>query len=81
MTALLATAGFDEVTVDQIATTWVMPDIDVLLRAFATWAQLDTLPPATRDAVEHTVREAAGRYRTKAGVEVPNPMLLLAGSR
>jgi hypothetical protein len=55
-----------------------MPSIDVLLRAFGVWAQLDTFPGGTRQAIEASVRSAATAYQhTGDGFAVPNPMLLI----
>ena len=81
LTGLLRDAGLVDVDMTPLATTWSMPSIDVLLRAFATWAQLDTFPAETRNAIEGSVRERAVAFRTDGGFSVPNPMILLSGMR
>lgn len=81
LSSLFTEAGFSDVEVDTIETTWKMPTIDPLLRAFGTWAQLDSFPANTRGAIEASVRSAAKGYETEAGLAVPNPMLLIAASK
>jgi len=78
---LLERAGFGDNSVQAVAATWSMSSIDVLLQAFGTWAQIDTFPLEIRNAVEESVRAAAGRYETADGLTVPNPMVLLTGAR
>lgn len=81
LSSLFTTAGFSGVEIETIETTWKMPTIDPLLRAFSTWAQLDSFPADTRTAIETSVRGAARAYETEAGLAVPNPMLLIAASK
>lgn len=81
LSSLFTTAGFSDVEIETIETTWKMPTIDPLLRAFGTWAQLDSFPADTRTAIEASVRAAARAYETEAGLAVPNPMLLIAASK
>lgn len=81
LASLFIAAGFSSVEIDTIETTWRMSSIDPLLRAFSTWAQLDSFPTDTRTAIEASVRAAARAYETEAGLAVPNPMLLIAASK
>ena len=81
LVGLLEGAGFRDSSVQAVAATWSMPSIDALLQAFGTWAQIDTFPVEIRNAIEDSVRAAAGRYETADGLTVPNPMVLLSGAR
>lgn len=81
LSSLFIAAGFSDVEVSTIETTWKLPTIDPLLRAFGTWAQLDSFPANTRGAIEASVRSAAKAYETEAGLSIPNPMLLIAAAK
>lgn len=81
LSALFVNAGFSDVTIERVPTTWPMDSVDVLLRAFGTWAQLDGFPKDIKSAIEDSVRSSAGAYETGDGVEIPNPMLLIAGTK
>ena len=74
-------ASFEDVHVDVVPTTWRMPAIDSLLRAFGTWAQIDTFPAEVRGAIEATVRAGGTAYETDEGLAIPNPMVLLHAGR
>jgi hypothetical protein len=54
--------------------------IDTLLQAFGTWAQLESFPEASRQAIEADVRSAAVRYIDDDGLSIPNPMLLISAT-
>jgi SAM-dependent methyltransferase len=79
--SLFADAGFTDVTIDTVDTTWRMPSIEPLLRALGAWAQLDAFPPRTRQAIETSVRSSATAYETEDGLAIPNPMLLISATR
>lgn len=81
LTSLFNEAGLTDVSIETVPTVWKMASIDVLLRAFGTWAQLDTFPASTRKAIEDSVRKGADVYETDAGYEVPNPMVLIAAAK
>ena len=81
LTALLNRAGFSDTSTQAVAATWSMPSIDVLLQAFGTWAQIDAFPAETRTAIETAVRMASSRYQSAEGLTIPNPMVLLTGTR
>jgi SAM-dependent methyltransferase len=81
LSSLFTEAGFSDVEIETIETTWKMPTIDPLLRAFGTWAQLDSFPANTRTAIEDSVRSGAKAYETDGGLVVPNPMVLIAATR
>ena len=81
LSGLFREACFVDVTVSTLPTVWRMQSIDELLRAFGTWAQLDTFPDTTRKAIEEDVRRAAASYESGDGLAVPNPMLLITGRK
>ena len=81
LSSLFVDAGFADVSIERVPTTWRMDSIDALLRAFGTWAQLDTFPKDLQSAIEASVRSAASAYDTGDGVEIPNPMLLIAATK
>ena len=66
--------------IEEIPAIWRMESIDSLLRAFAAWAQLDRFPEDIQARIDASVRSAAARYRTDAGLAIPNPMLLITAS-
>lgn len=78
---LLAAAGFRDCTARELPLAWRTPSIESYLSAFADWADLDALPSATRAAIEATVRAGAERYRASAGFVLPNPAVLVAGTK
>lgn len=80
LAALLRAAGFVDVAVDLLGTSWSMESLDALLTAFEAWAQLDLLPVETQDAIAATVRRNAERHRSGNGFVMPNPMLRLTGA-
>lgn len=80
LTNLFADAGFADVAIEEIPAIWRMESIDSLLRAFAAWAQLDRFPEDIQARIDASVRSAAARYRTDAGLAIPNPMLLITAS-
>lgn len=79
--SLFTDHGFGDVSLETLRTVWKMESIETLLRAFGTWAQLDTFPEATRDAIETSVRQAASSYSSGNGFAIPNPMLLITATR
>lgn len=81
LSALFVNAGFSDVTIERVPAKWRMNSVDVLLRAFGTWAQLDTFPRDLQTAIEDSVRSAASAYESGDGLEIPNPMLLIAGTK
>lgn len=81
LAGLFTDTGFTDVTIEAIPATWRMQSIDVLLRAFGTWAQLDTFPTPVRAQIETAARSGAERYRVDGGLAIPNPMLLIAASK
>ncbi|HEX6945910.1 MAG TPA: methyltransferase domain-containing protein [Acidimicrobiia bacterium] len=81
LTKLFVDAGFGDVAIEEIPTMWRMESIDSLLRAFGTWAQLDGFPKDVQARIEDSVRSAADRYRTKDGLVIPNPMILISASK
>lgn len=81
LTSLFAGAGFSNVAVERLWTTWRMDSIDELLRALGAWAQLDSFPPDVRMAIEDSVRSAAVAYEKPTGFEIPNPMLLISATK
>jgi len=81
LSSLFVSAGFSDVSIERVPTTWRMGSVDVLLRAFGTWAQLDGFPKDIRSAIEVSVRSSAGAYQTGDGLEIPNPMLLITATK
>lgn len=81
LSALFTGAGFTDVRIETLPTSWRMASLDELLRALGTWGQLDTFPEPVRGKIEATVRGAAPRYQVDGGLVIPNPMLLIAASR
>lgn len=81
LSSLFTDAGFTDVTIETVDTTWRMPSIEPLLRAFGAWAQLDTFPTTIRQSIEGSVRSAATAYATGDGFAIPNPMLLISATR
>lgn len=81
LTGLFADAGFSGISIERIRAKWRMKSIDSLLRAFGTWAQLDTFPKDVAAAIEGSVRSAATGYETGDGLEIPNPMLLISADK
>lgn len=81
LASLFTGAGFAEASVRPVPAVWRMPSVDVLLRAFGSWAQLDTFPSAIRNAIEDSVRAGATEYRTGDVLAIPNPMLLIQANR
>lgn len=79
--SLFIDAGFADVAIDRIPTQWRMSSIDSLLRAFGTWAQVNSFPQDTQVAIEDSVRAAAAAYETGVGLAIPNPMLLIGASK
>lgn len=79
--SLFTDAGFTDVTIDTVDTTWRMPSIEPLLRAFGAWAQLDAFPHQTHQAIEASVRSGAIAYATEDGLAIPNPMLLISATK
>ncbi|MGH7630915.1 MAG: class I SAM-dependent methyltransferase [Gemmatimonadales bacterium] len=71
-------AGFRDPSVRALRIAWRTHSIDPFLAAFRDWAQLDALPNHLRDAIEATVRERAGAYRSGDIFTMPNPAILLA---
>ena len=78
---LLACNGFEDIEFETLDIAWRMKSIDTLLQALGTWAQLESFPEATRHAIEADVRTAAVRYTNSDGLSIPNPMLLISGTR
>lgn len=81
LSSLFTRAGFRDVKIDTVQTSWKMKSVDTLLRAFGTWAQLDAFPAETRQAIESSVRSAAAAYESDGAVVIPNPMLLIAATK
>lgn len=78
---LFTDAGFSDVSFETVDTSWRMTSVESLLRAFATWAQLDSFPIGTRRAIEESVCSAAAAYDTGDGLTIPNPMLLIVATK
>ncbi len=78
--ALFDGAGFQGFGIERLETVWPMASIDTLLQAFGAWADLDAIPNATRTAIESTIREHAGAYRSDDGFLIPNPMLIITAT-
>ncbi|HZD23459.1 MAG TPA: hypothetical protein VE569_08675, partial [Acidimicrobiia bacterium] len=74
-------AGFSDVTIERLATEWRMESIDVLLRAFRPWAQVDTFPKDIQSKIEDSVRSAATAYEKAGGLLIPNPMMLISATK
>lgn len=81
LSSLFTDAGFADVTIETVDTTWRMPSVEPLLSAFGAWAQLDAFPPDIRRSIEASVRSAAAEYATGDGLAIPNPMLLISAIR
>lgn len=81
LTSLFTEAGLSDVSIETLPTVWEMSSVDVLLRAFGTWAQLDAFPVSTRQAIEDSVRQGAQAYETDSGYAIPNPMVMIAATR
>lgn len=81
LSSLFTDAGFTDVTIDTVDTTWTMSSIEPLLRAFGAWAQIDAFPPQIRQAIESSVRSAAAAYENDDCLVIPNPMLLISATR
>ncbi|MBC8329845.1 MAG: class I SAM-dependent methyltransferase [Planctomycetes bacterium] len=70
-------AGFRDSSVRELQIAWRAPSIDSFLAAFRDWANLDALPIDVRHAIEGTVRERAGAYRSGDAFIMPNPAILI----
>lgn len=81
LSSLFANAGFTDVTIERVPTIWRMESVDELLRAFGAWAQLDGFPKDVKSAIEDSVRSSARAYVAGDHLEIPNPMLLIAGTK
>lgn len=81
LAALFTDAGFSDVSIERLPTVWRMESVDSLLRAFRTWAQLDTFPKEIQTSIEASVRSAASAYEKDGGLEIPNPMLLISATK
>ncbi len=73
-------AGFQDVAVTQLDSVWSMATVDPFLAAFGAWADLDSIPVDTRNAIEATVRERSAPYKRGDRLVIPNPMLLITAS-
>lgn len=71
-------AGFRDSSVRELRIAWRTRSIDPFLAAFRDWARLDALPNHVRDAIEATVRERAGAYRSGDIITMPNPAILVS---
>ena len=78
---LFTQAGFERIRFDPVLAQWRMTSIDVLLAAFADWAQLDAFPQQTRTRIEQSVRAAAPAFQRGDHLEIPNPMLLISARK
>lgn len=81
LAGLFTDAGFDDATIEDVPTAWPMPSIEDLIDALGTWAQLDAFPPDVAEHIRVTVRDRAQGAYGPGPLEIPNPMLCIAGTR
>ncbi len=55
--------------------------MDAYVASFKAWANLDAFPKKVREAIEATVRERAGAYRSGSVFVMPNPAILISGMK
>jgi len=71
-------AGFRDSSVKELPLAWRTRTIDSFLAAFRDWTNLEAFPIDVRHAIEGTVRERAGAYRSGDAFIMPNPAILIS---
>jgi len=78
---MAADAGFRDSSVQELQIAWRTPSIDSFLAAFRDWAHLEVFPSDVRHAIEGTMRERAGAYRSSDTFTIPNPAILVSAAK
>lgn len=78
---MVRSAGFRDSSVRELPIAWRTASLDSYVDSFRNWANLDALPGNARDAIEATVRERAGAYRSGDVFVMPNPAILVSGTK
>jgi SAM-dependent methyltransferase len=76
---MVRSAGFRDSSVRELPIVWRTASLDPYLASFADWANLNAFPKNVRDAIEATVRDRAGAYRSGNVFVMPNPAILISG--
>jgi hypothetical protein len=78
---MMQAAGFHDTKVTEVAIDWRISSIDAYLGALREWANLDAMPKAIKTSIEDKVRESAKSLQMDGNLILPNPAILVSGTK
>lgn len=78
---ILRAAGFKDTSVTGLDVSWNITSIDTFVEVFHAWAGMDAYPRPVRESIEQTIREKAHSLAPDGNLTLPNPAILLRGTK
>jgi len=81
LTACLGDAGFVDPQLQRLSVVWELPSAEALFDSLSTLRDFEAVPAGALEAFRSEVVAAAAKYERDGRFLIPNPALLLSGTR
>lgn len=78
---MLGEVGLRDTSVAELPIAWRTSSIDSFIESFRNWADLGTFPPLVAQQIEDAVRQRSVSFRSGSLYVMPNPAILLCGTK